>query len=633
MTSSSFAAAAVELERLEKKLQMKSEDYSNASREYAPPPSPYHTTAVHDSSGAVHISRPGSPSKITLHRSGSIDIEPSAADGRPFFGTSGGATAPHSTQGTFATKALRLEDLDEDLSEVRAAINRIDQGSRGYRGASRLESRSRFDPSRASPSPPSSYQARASPSTAASASAAASASFAQATGSSGRNGHHHSASAGASAGVGVSHSLDLGSSGLGGTGLSNFGPAHSSKAVLSALRALQDKVRKLEQERDKAKVECRLLEQRLTAQQASHDTSMQREVMASRERQTAARLAYERLAADKSNVDVRLAKAEEKRHELRHQLEALERAQLGSEASRKAAEAQTDLLRSRVVALEAELKALADEETQGQLHVREVKQRQTVEVEEVMESIRHMEATVAEERSARHEAEAKLADASSSKAKLEAFLHGVLQVNEALVTESRGGKSAKKVVKSQTRSTGRATTTTAPTSSRSTAQWDQNISQRASVRTSASARGGRDRPAADTGRTAPRMRRPRPSASSQKTAASIERGATASASTNGSSAAKPKLKRKGKAKAKVKRRCGTVPFMPAGTGKESYNVLAAVNEAVSEARIEHPTAGLDILYGDLGESIKDAVGEVPLLFRPRDQERAQQVTYLETLRA
>jgi chromosome segregation ATPase len=86
----------------------------------------------------------------------------------------------------------------------------------------------------------------------------------------------------------------------------------SSKAVLAALRALQDKIRRLEAERSQALDEAAQLRHQLKNQEVEAEHTKQREQLAAQKGLHEVRAAYERLLTDKSELEVRLSKFEEK---------------------------------------------------------------------------------------------------------------------------------------------------------------------------------------------------------------------------------------------------------------------------------------------------------------------------------
>ncbi len=89
-------------------------------------------------------------------------------------------------------------------------------------------------------------------------------------------------------------------------------PASSSKAVLAALRALQDKIRRLESERSAAIDETAQLRHQLKNLEIESEHVKQREILSSQKTLHEARNAYEKLLNEKSELEIRISKLEEK---------------------------------------------------------------------------------------------------------------------------------------------------------------------------------------------------------------------------------------------------------------------------------------------------------------------------------
>ena len=90
------------------------------------------------------------------------------------------------------------------------------------------------------------------------------------------------------------------------------GSASSSKAVLAALRALQDKIRRLESERAQALDETVQLRHQLKTQEIESDHVKQRDHLAAQKTLHEIRSAYERLLTEKTEVEIRLSKLEDR---------------------------------------------------------------------------------------------------------------------------------------------------------------------------------------------------------------------------------------------------------------------------------------------------------------------------------
>ena len=98
----------------------------------------------------------------------------------------------------------------------------------------------------------------------------------------------------------------------------------SSKAVLAALRALQDKIRRLESERSQALDESAQLRHQLKNQEVEAEHARQREQLTAQKSLHDVRGAYERLLTDKSELEVRLSKFEEKNKQAQNHVDELQ---------------------------------------------------------------------------------------------------------------------------------------------------------------------------------------------------------------------------------------------------------------------------------------------------------------------
>ena len=112
-------------------------------------------------------------------------------------------------------------------------------------------------------------------------------------------------------GGGIGGDLDLNRS----YNSSTSNPASSSKAVLNALRSLQDKIRRLEGERTQVLDECTQLRHQVKTQEMETEQLRQRESLAAQKSLHEARTAYERALTEKTDTEVRLGKVEERNRE------------------------------------------------------------------------------------------------------------------------------------------------------------------------------------------------------------------------------------------------------------------------------------------------------------------------------
>lgn len=91
-----------------------------------------------------------------------------------------------------------------------------------------------------------------------------------------------------------------------------IGTSSSSKAVLAALRALQDKIRRLETERSQALDDINSLKHQLKQQEIEHEATKQREQLVSQKNLNEIKHSYDKLLNDKNDLELHLRKYEDK---------------------------------------------------------------------------------------------------------------------------------------------------------------------------------------------------------------------------------------------------------------------------------------------------------------------------------
>ena len=114
--------------------------------------------------------------------------------------------------------------------------------------------------------------------------------------------------------LGDDHNKTFTSALSGATGAS-VNSSSSSKAVLAALRALQDKIRRLETERSQALDEVTQLRVQMKNQEIEYEHAKQREQLNSTKSIQEAKTANERLLHDKNELEMKLMRLEEKNHQ------------------------------------------------------------------------------------------------------------------------------------------------------------------------------------------------------------------------------------------------------------------------------------------------------------------------------
>jgi chromosome segregation ATPase len=105
--------------------------------------------------------------------------------------------------------------------------------------------------------------------------------------------------------------------------LSSSSQGSSSKAVLAALRALQDKISRLEAEKAQAQDETKQLRLQIQNQEIEFDHLKQKEKLNVQKSINEARNSYEQILSEKKDLEIRVSKLEERNRELRNHSEEL----------------------------------------------------------------------------------------------------------------------------------------------------------------------------------------------------------------------------------------------------------------------------------------------------------------------
>ena len=148
---------------------------------------------------------------------------------------------------------------------------------------------------------------------------------------------------------------------------SSAASASSSKAVLAALRALQDKIRRLEVERTQAIDETTQLRHQLKNQEIESEHIKQREMLNSQKSLQESRGAYDRLLGDKAELEVRVSKLEERNRlgqqtadELQFKIKSLEEEKQNGLLKVKNLESQQSQLEAQIQHAQSKEKDLAN---------------------------------------------------------------------------------------------------------------------------------------------------------------------------------------------------------------------------------------------------------------------------------
>ncbi|GAB5029554.1 Hypothetical protein NocV09_00101690 [Nannochloropsis oceanica] len=126
----------------------------------------------------------------------------------------------------------------------------------------------------------------------------------------------------------------------------------SSTAVLSALRALQDKIKRLEKERADAIWEVGMLRQQLEGVQRRAEVERREDVLELQEQYSHVQGAYERLLSDKEAMESKLVRSEERRAVLVQEAGRLRGQLLAEEESRRLAKVRVRGMGARISKME-----------------------------------------------------------------------------------------------------------------------------------------------------------------------------------------------------------------------------------------------------------------------------------------
>ncbi len=127
----------------------------------------------------------------------------------------------------------------------------------------------------------------------------------------------------------------------------------SSNTVLLALKSLQEKIQRLESEKHGALKECDLLRKQNVTDRKEMERSAELQAVEALNRDTATRLAHERLSADKAALQIKLMRVQEQNSTISHELDEIRvSAELETRKRRQAEEEKIRSMHRRVNSLE-----------------------------------------------------------------------------------------------------------------------------------------------------------------------------------------------------------------------------------------------------------------------------------------
>lgn len=221
------------------------------------------------------------------------------------------------------------------------------------------------------------------------------------------------------------------SSAMSAVGTPNASSASSSKAVLAALRALQDKIRRLETERSQALDESAQLRSQLKNQEIEAAHFRDKEKYASDKASQEARNNYEKLRQEKLDAETRLVRLEEKNKESERQQEELSRRIQELEEEKARALIRQNEIHSNATHLDSQLEqALHRENDLSQTLLWETKRHED-EVAQLNQRVNALRNEISE-------ASAEKNSTSTTLAELDQLVGQLLSVNESLVAKLSG---------------------------------------------------------------------------------------------------------------------------------------------------------------------------------------------------
>ncbi|CAM9280340.1 unnamed protein product [Ectocarpus sp. 13 AM-2016] len=214
----------------------------------------------------------------------------------------------------------------------------------------------------------------------------------------------------------------------------------SSRAILAALRGLQDKVRRLENERTQAVEEVQTFKDELVQRGEDFKHAQELQNLTIQEESAASRLSYERLLAEKRLVDNRLEETKAsgpKKGELKRELQkacetARDRGQ-DSHVAQLAAEAKASFLERRVNECEHIAQARKDRCSRARKTARRETAAADSQLISLARRVEKLQRTLNDERASRQSAESKHHQAKSTTIRISRYLDSILNVNQELV--------------------------------------------------------------------------------------------------------------------------------------------------------------------------------------------------------
>ncbi|CAM9227370.1 unnamed protein product, partial [Hapterophycus canaliculatus] len=216
----------------------------------------------------------------------------------------------------------------------------------------------------------------------------------------------------------------------------------SSNAVLAALKGLQDKVRRLENERRQAVEEAETLKGNIKQRQQEFKHMQELQKLNTQEESAASRLSYERLLADKRVVDIHLDDTERLKQELQEACETARNRGQDAHVAQLAAEVKASILDGRIKQCEDMAQSRKDRCSRARKTTRRDTAMADSQLLKLTRRVERLQGTLEGEHASRKSVEAKHRRAQDMTIQTSRYLDSILKVNQELVAMTAGGPSA-----------------------------------------------------------------------------------------------------------------------------------------------------------------------------------------------
>jgi chromosome segregation ATPase len=139
------------------------------------------------------------------------------------------------------------------------------------------------------------------------------------------------------------------------TGIALQSTASSSKAVLAALRALQDKIRRLESEKAQALDDAAQIRTQLKSLEIENDHARERDALHSQKLLQDARMAYEKVLSEKTDMESRLHILDKQLEKANTELHATMSENKELEGSKRSGSEKVQQLENQIIEMELKL--------------------------------------------------------------------------------------------------------------------------------------------------------------------------------------------------------------------------------------------------------------------------------------